>query len=98
MWKCESPAHGRVLHRLALVDRGFAYCSLDFMRTPSGALRALEVNTELVATWWTAQFDFVKERTARAIERLVREVERGRRPPPYPGVEEEGSTQPRLAK
>ncbi len=50
---------------------GVGYAAIDMMRAPDGRLQAIEMNIELVATWWTAQFPFVKERYAAALLDLL---------------------------
>lgn len=55
----------------AATREGVGYTSVDLMRAPDGRLQAIEMNVELVATWWTAQFPFVKERYAAALLDLL---------------------------
>jgi hypothetical protein len=54
-----------------LVDNGFGYCSLDMMRSDTGELVAIEVNTFAVATWWSSQLGATKERYAQAVYDFV---------------------------
>jgi hypothetical protein len=51
----------------AAASLGVGYMSFDFMTDKSGDWIAIEANLELVATWWTAQYPFVKERLAEAV-------------------------------
>ncbi len=60
-----------------LTRRGFGCCSVDMMRTARGRLVAIEVNTELVATWWTARFAVVTDRYAESVARLVNTIDAG---------------------
>jgi hypothetical protein len=47
------------------------------MRTPRGRLVAIEVNTELIATWWPARFAVVTDRYAESVARLVNTIDAG---------------------
>ena len=51
----------------AAASLGVGYMSFDFMTNQDGDWVAIEANLELVATWWTAQFAFVKERYAEGV-------------------------------
>ncbi len=44
--------------------------SFDFMADRDGSWVAIEANLELIATWWTDQFRFVRDRYAQAVLRL----------------------------
>lgn len=55
----------------AATRAGVGYISIDMMHDPKGRLKVIEMNVELVATWWTAQFPFVKERYADALMKLL---------------------------
>lgn len=55
----------------ALTERGFGYCSVDFMKTPRGELVAIEINTGQVASWWSARFLRVHWRYAGAVTALL---------------------------
>ncbi len=50
-----------------LTARGISYVSVDFMKDPTGTLRAIEINLSMIATWWTVQFEGMKDRFATAI-------------------------------
>jgi len=56
----------------ALTKQGVGYVSLDLMKDLDGRYQVIEINLSMIATWWTGQFDAMKDRFAKAISNWVK--------------------------